>query len=256
MHLTSAKDRKRLEQFIAAVANAGGVTLEPTNEWEVFRYRLDGKVGIIYKNKKGRVTPTGAAEGHMRNWKAGRELTVSKAAEKRIKRAAALQLYTDASFYASTGSGAWAAILVDDGTVVGEAHGPLKAELNSSSAAEAQAAANGLHHFMKAGHITRAVRIVLDNQPVVKRIQSGRTGRVADCYAEAIKHIKRISTDRVDVSAEWVKGHQKANSVDPRAPFNRRCDKLAGKHAKRLHLERKENDLNSQPTDAQQDQTS
>jgi len=235
-------DAFKLEEFRAALSGAGAELLELTNEWEVIRYRLEGKVGIVYRNKKGRITPSGAAGTHHANWKAGRPLTMSKGDKKRERRASALQLFTDASQYQTTGAAAWAAILVDADGVEHEAHGPLKGEIGSSTAAEARAVANALHHFASAGLLNGDVRVVCDNQAVVDYIRSGKVKHKREQIHEALQHILKVKTGRFTLFADWVKGHQsaKAAALDKRAAYNRRCDALAKAHARTLDAERRE----------------
>lgn len=230
-----------VKRFRAALEEDGAEFLALTNEWEVLRYRLAGRIGIVYRNKKGRHTFTGAAEEHFRNMEAKRPLTQSKAQEKRERRDGALQLYTDASQYDKTGAAAWAAILVDAEGNEHEAHGPLKGEIGSSTAAEARAVANAVHHFMGMGLITGNVRVVCDNKAVVDFIRSSKPNHKRPQISEALQHLRKITSGRVILFAEWVKGHQpkKAEARDPRVAFNRRCDALAKAHAKALDAARK-----------------
>lgn len=230
-----------LEALRKELAEAGAEFLEPTNEWEVLRYRYGGKVGIVYRNSKGKATPTGAAGQHVAALLAGRPITMSSKEAKRLRPAAALQLYTDASSYHTTGAASWGAILVDADGKEHEASGPLKGEVSSSTAAEARAVANALHHFMREGLITGDVRVVCDNQVVVDKLRSGSLKTKCAQTREALLHIHKIARGRFTVFAEWVKGHQpaKAAASDPRVGFNRRCDALAKAHSQRLHTERK-----------------
>lgn len=230
-----------LEALRKELAEAGAEFLEPTNEWEVLRYRYGGKVGIVYRNKKGLANPTGAAGQHVAALRAGRPITMSSKEAKRLRPAAALQLYTDASSYHTTGAASWGAILVDADGTEHEASGPLKGEVSSSTAAEARAVANALHHFLREGLIAGDVRVVCDNQAVVDKLRSGSLKTKSRQVREALEHIRKISRGRFTVFADWVKGHQpkaKAKS-DPRVAFNHRCDALAKAHSQSLHTERK-----------------
>lgn len=48
---------EKLEAFAEWIVAQGGQRLEPTNEWEVLRYRkADNCIGIVWKNKKGAFT--------------------------------------------------------------------------------------------------------------------------------------------------------------------------------------------------------
>lgn len=51
--------RGREESFKKWVEENGGVVHPSTNEWEVVRYRKNGVVSIIYRNKKGRYSLLG-----------------------------------------------------------------------------------------------------------------------------------------------------------------------------------------------------
>lgn len=228
-----------MEEFRSALIGAGAEFLDPTCEWEVMRYRLDGKTGIIYRNKKGRITPAGAAVGHHRNFEEGRAPLIYKADVKRSNR---FMLYTDASNYHASQAGSWAGILVLPDGSEHEAHGPLRGEVNSSTSAEARAVANCLHHFGKAGLLPAGavVRVVCDNSPVINYINGSRRSRKGQ-VREAVEAIRTLRKQlQLRLSGEWIKGHQplKAEEGDPRIAYNRRCDKLAKEHSQRLHQER------------------
>ena len=237
----------RLDDLTAALTEAGAEFLDPTNEWEVLRYRLNGKTGIVYRNAKGKATPCGGAGTHYHNLLAGRPVDMAASDAKKIGRAVSehrrtLTLYTDASNYHQTGAAAWAAILVCLDGSEHEAHGPLKGEVGSSTAAEARAVANALHHFTREGLITGDVRVILDNQTVVDRLRSGKVKSKSAQVREALEHVQKIARGRFTVFADWVKGHQPkaAAKSDPRVSFNHRCDTLAKAHSQTLHTERRE----------------
>lgn len=248
LYLKATGEPVKVEEFRAAAHEAGAEFLVPTNEWEVLRYRLEGAVGIFYRNAKGRVSLSGAAGPHYANWYAGRGITVSREEAKRAKREALLdvspQLYTDASHYHRTGAGSWAAILVMPDGAEHEAHGPLKGEVLSSTAAEAMAIANALHRFIKDGLVTEgsALRIVCDNEAVINYLKLSRNPRAKAVAArEAITYIRRLQTKaKLRLAPEWIRGHQSATAAqaDPRVAYNRRCDRLAKKHSQALHRER------------------
>lgn len=235
------------DAFKAALREAGAEFLPLAGEWEVLRYRLEDRLGIVYRNKKGRITPSGAAGQHFANFSTGRDLASSFGEMKRARRAALMdaspQLYTDASAYNATGAGSWAAILVMPDGTEHEAHGRLKGEIGSSTQAEAMAVANALHGFLKSGLITEgaALRIVCDNSAVVRYLSS--SGRVkAKTVREAITYIRQLQTKaRLRLACEWIKGHQplRMAASDPRIAYNRRCDKLAKVHSHALHVERR-----------------
>lgn len=51
--------KKRSDKFRAWLSERGAQVLEPTNEWEVLRYKTDSGTSIIYTNKKGTLRFTG-----------------------------------------------------------------------------------------------------------------------------------------------------------------------------------------------------
>lgn len=53
-HLTS-----RREKFEAFLVERGAQILQPTNEWEVLRFKTSRGTSIVYCNARGGVTPTG-----------------------------------------------------------------------------------------------------------------------------------------------------------------------------------------------------
>lgn len=58
-------------KFINWLTRAGAEVLEPTNEYELIRFRAKGETGIIYTRKSGRLTFTGVAEEAFRAWRSG-----------------------------------------------------------------------------------------------------------------------------------------------------------------------------------------
>ena len=61
---------EEVERFRSWLSERGAEVLEPTNRWEVIRFRANGQTSVVYQNKHGRVTSWGgeAAEA----WKAFR----------------------------------------------------------------------------------------------------------------------------------------------------------------------------------------
>jgi hypothetical protein len=53
---------KDLDKFQKWLRNRGAVVLDPTNQWEVLRFRTGWGVSIIYKNKNGLRTFTGESK--------------------------------------------------------------------------------------------------------------------------------------------------------------------------------------------------
>lgn len=68
--------RKKLPAFREFLASRGAEVLEPTNEWEVARFRAGGCIAIVYTNARGQITAVGAARDALNaftsggNWRA------------------------------------------------------------------------------------------------------------------------------------------------------------------------------------------
>lgn len=61
--MTSAQQmKKKLPAFIEWLRAHGASVMEPTNEWELFRFKGDNGVAVAYSSKRGSVTFTGDAE--------------------------------------------------------------------------------------------------------------------------------------------------------------------------------------------------
>lgn len=235
------------EAFKAWLRDQGAVILDPKNEYEACRYRF-GRSGtlLIYRQpSKRRWTLCGHAIEHYRAYQASEPIPTMEATEGAKPVRSDFDLYTDASHYHLSRAGAWAAILIAPTDPIGEeACGPLRGEITSSSAAEMMAVANSLHHFLKNRSlpIGATIRVICDNSTVVAYI--GRGGRKVKSKSpdlkKALTHVLDLAKRyRLKLITEWVKGHQRLDSKDPRAGFNRRCDKLASAHAKALDAERK-----------------
>ena len=61
-----------LEKFKTWLGKRGVVILDPTNEWELVRFKTDNGTSVIYTNKRGHLTFTGESEAAHTAWKAGR----------------------------------------------------------------------------------------------------------------------------------------------------------------------------------------
>lgn len=69
----------RLEEFAEWIVSCGGVTLSPTNEWEVLRYKTtDNKTGVIYRNKRGEQSFTPQSGGDYKRFLAETGLAKTK----------------------------------------------------------------------------------------------------------------------------------------------------------------------------------
>ena len=54
--ITLAKLRKRLPVLKDWLVSRGAEVLEPTNEWEVLRFRAAGETHVVYRNARGEMT--------------------------------------------------------------------------------------------------------------------------------------------------------------------------------------------------------
>lgn len=82
--------RKKLPAFREFLIARGAQVLEPTNEWEVVRFRAGSATAIVYTNAKGGITADGVALAAMNAFIGGGKWTagVSTPREKTIKRPA------------------------------------------------------------------------------------------------------------------------------------------------------------------------
>lgn len=62
----------KLEKFKTWLGKRGVVILDPTNEWEVVRFKTENGTSIIYANKREDLTFTGESEAAYDAWKAGK----------------------------------------------------------------------------------------------------------------------------------------------------------------------------------------
>lgn len=157
---------------------------------------------------------------------------------KRISRAKAagrlVDVYCDASKRGL--DGAWAAVVVREDRPSVEASGALRGWTATSEIAELRAAGNALHAAARAGLLKAGDLAVIrsDNLSNVRRIQLARLSRRtrernangADVVAAFDWIFGFAAAEGFEVTAAHVKGHQPADSVDPHAVHNRRCDLL------------------------------
>ena len=79
--------RKKLPAFREFLAARGAEVLEPTNEWEVVRFRAAGATAVIYTNGSGRITPSGAtAKAAMDAFVSGGKWTAGVGGRRRSRR--------------------------------------------------------------------------------------------------------------------------------------------------------------------------
>lgn len=58
---TAQQLRKKLPGFLEFLAARGAEVLQPTNEWEVVRFRAGGTTAVVYTNKTGSLRAQGVA---------------------------------------------------------------------------------------------------------------------------------------------------------------------------------------------------
>lgn len=59
-------------EFRSWLSGCGAEVLEPTNEWELIRFKSEGATSVIYRNSVGGVTYTGKAEEAYKAFKEGK----------------------------------------------------------------------------------------------------------------------------------------------------------------------------------------
>lgn len=62
----------KLEKFKTWLGKRGVVILDPTNEWEVVRFKTENGTSVIYTNKRDDLTFTGESEAAFEAWKSGK----------------------------------------------------------------------------------------------------------------------------------------------------------------------------------------
>jgi hypothetical protein len=73
---TAQQLKKKLPAFREFLVSRGAEVLQPTNEWEIVRFRAGGGTAIVYTNARGHITAIGAAKdaldafGSGGNWRA------------------------------------------------------------------------------------------------------------------------------------------------------------------------------------------
>jgi ribonuclease HI len=156
---------------------------------------------------------------------------MSRGGRKRITRAKAagrlVDVYCDASHKGALGAWAGVAVRADRPTI--EASGTLRGAVWHSELAELRAAGNALHAAHKGGLIAAGDLVVLrsDNRNNVNRINAGSCSEKLPDMAKALAWILRFAEEGAfELIAAHVKGHQSADSEDPHAVHNRRCDLL------------------------------
>lgn len=246
-----------------ALRAVGVAVLSTTNEWEVLRFRSKYGVGIVHRNKKGKLTATGAVEatlGHIEAGLSGQIPPKQKKAKPRPGQSAAtptpaVTIFADASHCPKTGVGGWGAWMVSKPRGSHTAGGPMKTRFASSHDAEAAALANALVEAKVRGYLFQGAVVMLQSDCMgalgqVRRRIAGTTDspigapgeysagspvpiprRGPRGMAPAIEVIWKVATElELQLVVRHVKGHQSAAAVasSGRAWVNRECDRLAG----------------------------
>lgn len=67
-----------IEAFKAWLSDQGAVLAEPTNEWELLRYKLAGATHIVWSKKNGALTWSPDAQRHQTAFRAGERIETVK----------------------------------------------------------------------------------------------------------------------------------------------------------------------------------
>jgi len=142
-------------------------------------------------------------------------------------------IYTDASV-GPNGVGAWAAVVLIDGSQHVEAAGLLRGRFIGSTEAEGAAMANALWYAKRQGLVETGSTVTIrsDCADFVRRIDNALAGlpppkKSHPKTAEAVAYVTNAAaTLGLALAVEWVKGHQNLASFDPHAIWNIRCDQL------------------------------
>ena len=219
--------------------------LKASGDYELIRYKRNGEICLVWdKPTKQRVTFDDQSWAHWLIFREGGKLTEPKPMAKIEGKRRDINLYTDAGYRDSTGSGSWAGVIPLTYSIV-EASGAMgKTVVKSSSAAEAMAVANAIHAFLADEMIRPGdrVRVICDNKNVVNRLKRwpAKQKKGPDDLIAAIATIYDLAERySLEILSQWVKGHQSPNSKDRHAQYNRRADLLTRQHGKKLHSERK-----------------
>jgi len=143
-------------------------------------------------------------------------------------------IYTDASIYRGVGS--WATVIIREGLEPVEQSGKLRGRFESSTAVEGAAIANAVWYARRQGLLEPCddLTVHCDNQQMVERLTASQAGRPwRDARDQVIMRacgyvLEAVSVFDAPVAFRWVKGHQRLDSRDPHALYNRRCDQLCG----------------------------
>lgn len=82
---TKKQITKQLQQFRNWLAANGAEVLEPTNEWEIARFKAGGSTGVIYSNARGDTTFTGPASEAWQAFKGAHSWRAAPATKRKPK---------------------------------------------------------------------------------------------------------------------------------------------------------------------------
>lgn len=228
------------KNFRAWLEGYGGIIVEPQTEWQVLCYRRPGQRGMIsiYRNKRDRLNWNAQAVEDYRAYQNEEEPWPEFPGVD--YNPGVFDLYTDAGHHSGTKAGSWGAVLFIPNKLDIEHSGPLTGDVHSSTSAEARGVANALHYFIKQGHIDAGarVRVLLDNDIVVKRINDHKSSKRADIQIALVAIRELVRKTGIRLSAQWIKGHLPLSQGGLHARMNRRCDALAKQHGRKLHEQR------------------
>lgn len=148
-------------------------------------------------------------------------------------------LITDASYYAKTGTGGWAAWARSRRGIMQVRCAALKGSLSSPSEAEAQAFANGVAAMLAAGIAQRGDKVLaqIDSLAVIHRL----TGMGRKPYPSVERPIAlaraHLAEAGVEIEARHIKAH--VGTDQPRHFIHDQVDKAARRAARELHDRRR-----------------
>lgn len=83
----ATKIMEQSEKFIRWLSGRGAQVLQPTNQWELVRFKSGDKTAVIYTNKVGRVRFTGDSEPAWKAFKTGGAWRATPATARKTRRA-------------------------------------------------------------------------------------------------------------------------------------------------------------------------
>lgn len=231
------REKLDVEQFTAWLVQHGIHVVEPKGDYELVRYHYGQNTCFIWdRPSKGRISFDNQSWKHFHRFLDGLSLEKPKKSKR-----PQFTMHTDASNYHESKVGAWAGILVDPKGTEFEISGAMACDVHSSTTAETMAIANCLHAFLKQKALPHkaCVTVVCDNRNAmgyIRRHPNKPKKSRAQGVNDALQTIYELTRKyQITLKARWVKGHQRADTKDRDGQYNRRVDRMCGKHAKKLH---------------------